>query len=341
MKNRTLSFFVLCAFMMALGMQQAEAAKYNSLTSIRSAGKDRQFFLYVPDCLTDNRPLIISCHGMNQDYQYQKGYARWEQLADTANFVVAYPVGVEGSSWGLSYATGWDVEGMTDVNFMLDIVDDVANNYNIDRSRVYLSGFSLGGAFVYHVINTCAEPFAAFAPISGYALIGADYSSSRPVPIVHVHGMSDGVMPYSGIKDYIKKWANTDNCNPTPIETKNDIYEECRYTNGDCETEVVLYSVKGRDHVPTNEGFHTSNAIWNFCKQYTNGCGKIKEGQIKGDVNLDGSLNTSDVVAVYTYIEKGEFSGFTQDAANVNGDTYVNTADVVAIYSLIINGSLD
>ena len=153
MKNRTLSFFVLCAFMMALGMQQAEAAKYNSLTSIRSAGKDRQFFLYVPDCLTDNRPLIISCHGMNQDYQYQKGYARWEQLADTANFVVAYPVGVEGSSWGLSYATGWDVEGMTDVNFMLDIVDDVANNYNIDRSRVYLSGFSLGGAFVYHVTN--------------------------------------------------------------------------------------------------------------------------------------------------------------------------------------------
>ena len=148
-------------------------------------------------------------------------------------------------------------------------------------------------------------------------------------------------MPYSGIKDYIKKWANTDNCNPTPKYTETDVYEEYRYTNGDCETEVVLYSVKGRDHVPTNEEFHTSNAIWNFCKQYTNGCGKIRDGQVKGDVNLDGSLNTSDVVAVYTYIEKGEFSGFTQDAANVNGDTYVNTADVVAIYSLIINGSLD
>ena len=188
MKNRILSLFTLCAFMMSLGVQQAAAARFNGLTTINSGGKDRQYFLYVPDCLTDNRPLIISCHGMNQDYQYQKGYARWEQLADTANFVVAYPVGVEGSSWGLSYSTGWDVEGMTDVNFMLDIVDNLAERYHIDRSRVYLSGFSLGGAFVYHVINTCADAFAAFADIVMVGrfrkLTTCGATSFYPVPII-------------------------------------------------------------------------------------------------------------------------------------------------------------
>ena len=56
----------------------------------------------------------------------------------------------------------------------------------------------------------------------------------------------------------------------------------------------------------------------------------------RGDVNRDGSVNTADVVAVYTYIENGDASGFTRDACDVNGDSNVNTADVVAIYTAII-----
>lgn len=61
--------------------------------------------------------------------------------------------------------------------------------------------------------------------------------------------------------------------------------------------------------------------------------------EIKGDVNNDGKVNTADVVAVYSFIEKGaEESGFTREAADVNGDGNVNTADVVAIYSIIIKG---
>ncbi|MBQ7741553.1 MAG: RICIN domain-containing protein [Bacteroidaceae bacterium] len=55
------------------------------------------------------------------------------------------------------------------------------------------------------------------------------------------------------------------------------------------------------------------------------------------DVNGDGKTNTADVVAVYSFIEKGAAeSGFTREAADVNGDDSVNTADVVAIYTAII-----
>ena len=61
----------------------------------------------------------------------------------------------------------------------------------------------------------------------------------------------------------------------------------------------------------------------------------------RGDVNGDGSVNTADVVAVYSYIEKGDASGFDRKAADVNNDGSVNTADVVAIYSIIINGSTE
>ena len=56
------------------------------------------------------------------------------------------------------------------------------------------------------------------------------------------------------------------------------------------------------------------------------------------DVNGDGKTNTADVVAVYTFIEKGATSGFNREACDVNADGNVNTADVVAIYTAIIGG---
>ncbi|MBQ7743034.1 MAG: leucine-rich repeat protein [Bacteroidaceae bacterium] len=56
------------------------------------------------------------------------------------------------------------------------------------------------------------------------------------------------------------------------------------------------------------------------------------------DVNGDGKTNTADVVAVYTFIEKGATSGFKREACDVNADGNVNTADVVAIYTAIIGG---
>lgn len=58
-----------------------------------------------------------------------------------------------------------------------------------------------------------------------------------------------------------------------------------------------------------------------------------------GDVNLDGLVNTADVVAVYAFINYGAESGIDRKFANVNGDDAINTADVVAIYSIIINGT--
>ena len=58
----------------------------------------------------------------------------------------------------------------------------------------------------------------------------------------------------------------------------------------------------------------------------------------RANVNGDDNVNTADVVAIYSYIEKGDASGITREAADVNGDDDVNTADVVMVYDIIING---
>ena len=271
-------------------------SSYSGMKSITSGGKSRQYYLYVPAMTKPKRPMMISCHGMDQTYQYQMDQTRWNAIADTTGLIVVYPVGVAGSAWGMNYTTGWDVEGMSDINFMMDIIEDIASIYPIDRTRIYLSGFSLGGAFVYHAINELANKFAAYAPVSGYNLVTTNTFSSRPVPIVHVHGDADNTMGYNGVEGYIKAWAQAQNCNMTPIETQPTPSYKCtRYRDGDCETEVVLYTVIGRGHVPSDNHFPTSHYIWNFCKHYDTGCGKINPEGIE-EITNDQSPMTNKVI---------------------------------------------
>ena len=257
------------------------AAQYNDLKTIQSGGVERQYFLYVPDLLTSNSPIFISCHGMNQDYQYQKtNQMPWLTLmADTASFVVVYPVGVSGTVWGQEYTTGWNINDMTDVNFMLDIVSDVKASYGIDDTRLYMSGFSLGGVFAYYMAQKAPNRVAAVVSLSGYDLTGADISCSRPIPIFHLHGTSDDLMNYTLVEGYLKKWRNLLHCSTTPVILNSQpcscatstltTYSEC-----DCDVEIKLFAVPGVNHDWTGcRGFESK--IWNFCKQYNTSCGKI------------------------------------------------------------------
>ena len=41
-----------------------------SAENITVGGTSRNYIVYVPKNLGENRPLLISCHGMNQDANY-------------------------------------------------------------------------------------------------------------------------------------------------------------------------------------------------------------------------------------------------------------------------------
>ena len=55
---------------------------------------------------------------------------------------------------------------------------------------------------------------------------------------------------------------------------------------------------------------------------------------IKGDVNGDGLVNSSDVVRLYEYMA-GQTEGVSESAADVNGDGTVNSSDIVRIYEIM------
>lgn len=243
----------------------------------------RNMITYVPEDLPYSAPLVISLHGMNQDANYQRSQAKWESVADTAKFVVVYPNGIN---------RGWDISGMTDINFIEAIIDTMYARHHINRNRVYLSGFSMGGMMTYHAMAKLGDKIAAFGPVSGIPVDYRNPSGTRPVPIIHTHGTADDVVHYNGdpnhmaggygsIPDYVKKWAAFDGCDtehpdtiqPYPSNKPGSSATYIKYSDANDSIEVVLISIGGKGHWHSNDpaSVITTEEIWNFCKRYSLG----------------------------------------------------------------------
>ena len=222
----------------------------------------RDIHVYAPSNLAPKSPLLISCHGMDQDPNYQQSNTHWEAVADTAGFVVAYPKGATG------YST-WDISGDQDTKWITQIIDQLANDYKINKKRVYMSGFSMGGMLSYHAMGKIADKIAAFAPCSGYLMMGAG-TAQRPVPIFHTHGTSDNVVGYDGLENNLKSYRDQFKC-PSKAEVEenhpNSENKATLYTWGPCNNGIYVKHLKleGRQHSPSKADV---SDIWNFVKEY-------------------------------------------------------------------------
>ena len=185
--------------------------------TITSGGKTREYLQYVPANLEAKSPLIISCHGMNQDAQYQWNMLKIaKECADKNRFAIVLPEG-EGKAW--------DIGGTKDTQFILDLIKKMKSEYNIDENRVYLSGFSMGGMLTYHAINKISDKIAAFAPISGYPMGGFSWGGKRPVPVIHHHGTTDDVCGFAAVQGNLNVLIKANNCSTTPKVTKSRVLQ--------------------------------------------------------------------------------------------------------------------
>ena len=79
---------------------------------------------------------------------------------------------------------------------LLPLVDHVAQSYHIDPDRVYVTGYSMGGAGTWDLAVAAPERFAAIAPLAR----GGDESQAErlmDLPIWAFHGAVDEVVPLS------------------------------------------------------------------------------------------------------------------------------------------------
>ena len=67
-------------------------------------------------------------------------------------------------------------------------------HYPVDKSRVYLTGLSMGGTGTWMLAMACPEKFAAIAPVCGSGIYW-NPSPLKKIPIYAVHGDCDPIVP--------------------------------------------------------------------------------------------------------------------------------------------------
>ena len=175
----------------------------------RVNGVDLDNVLEVPDDYTPDRrwPLRVDLHG---------GVGRPAPTGDSPparplsnripashGELVLHPRAYAEAMWWTS----------AQVDNILQLVDRVKRAYNVDESRVYITGISDGATGVYFFAMRAATPWAACMPLNGHPLVlanpdtGADgelFSTNLAnCPIQAVNGGRDPLYPASSVQPLI------------------------------------------------------------------------------------------------------------------------------------------
>jgi polyhydroxybutyrate depolymerase len=144
---------------------------------------------------------------------------------------------------------------------------------NVDAKRIYATGFSNGGGFVYRLACEMSDTFAAVAPVAG-AMIDSSCQPQQPVSLITVHGLADLAAPYEGggefnippVEQVITTWAELDGCTGTPqVEKQEKIFVHTSYASCESGTAVELYAMEAGGHAwPSKYVWPASQAIWTF-----------------------------------------------------------------------------
>ena len=244
-------------------------------------GMNREYVLYIPNSYdgTSAVPLMLNFHGFGGSASDYMNYADMRSLAESDTFILVYPQGscLDGSShWNACPSGGDNKSDADDFGFVESMINEISSQYNIDLERVYAAGYSNGGMMAYGLANYKSDLIAAVASISG-AMLDCTGSTSHPMPVVHLHGTSDGVLPYNGSSDWnsaqstVDHWVNFNNTVLTPTVTNDNNIEYYVYDQGDSLVSVEHYKYIGGDHIwfnSTFQGQNTSELVWNFVSRY-------------------------------------------------------------------------
>ena len=172
--------------------------------------------LYYPADYSEDYayPVILFLHGAGErgtDNTAPLVHVLQDWFNDVENpvyqSIVIVPQCPEGEQW---VNTPWengsydsDAVGESDaLKNALAILEDVCNNFSVNRDRIYAMGLSMGGYGTWNLLMNHSDLFAAGVPICG----AADPSKAeilKNIPIHTFHGTVDGVVPVTGTDEVV------------------------------------------------------------------------------------------------------------------------------------------
>jgi polyhydroxybutyrate depolymerase len=258
-------------------------------------GLNREYIQYVPSVYDGSEavPLVIVLHGLG-DVMSNMAQVGFHQVSETANFIVVTPQAIvdqvfSGSTAWNSGAGAFGItlnEDVDDIGFLNAIIDSISEQYNIDASRIFATGFSMGGFMTNRLACEMNDRIASIASVAGTVGGGLTCTPGADIPVCHFHGTSDGTVGYgladgglqdntfgTNVSDWISFWNTNNGCGAITLEgqfpnTANDGYVVDYVEYGGCtnSSRVVHYKVHGADHIwlgQSNDVFYTTE-IWKF-----------------------------------------------------------------------------
>lgn len=250
-------------------------------------GLQRQYIRYVPPSYDGDSPLpvVFVFHGLGDNMNNMYGIGM-NLVADTAKFIVIVPQALTDPLAGTAWNSQAGINGLffpnanvDDVGFVMAIIDTLSAQYEIDASRIYATGFSMGGFFTNRLACERPDVFAAVASVAGTIGSGLNCQPSSPVRIAHFHGTADATVGYDenafgmSVDEWFTHWQQANGCGNDVVEyalpdvANDNLTIDYKFVTG-CEegTEVAHYRVNGAQHVwlgPNNDIFYTTE-IWRF-----------------------------------------------------------------------------
>ncbi|MBU1020621.1 MAG: prolyl oligopeptidase family serine peptidase, partial [Firmicutes bacterium] len=165
------------------------------------------------------------------------------------------------------------------------LVKSLQKEYQLHQNNTFVTGISNGGFMTYSLALHTPSLFAAYAPVIG-TMSGKDWMErtyQNPVPIIHICGLDDEVVPYDGtgsledgwggapsMEIIIDYWAEVNQCDqPQEIHlTENTTL--IKYQNGINNHEVWLVKIKHHGHNFPTKGTDIDGGelIWEFFSKY-------------------------------------------------------------------------
>lgn len=244
-------------------------------------------FHYVPDGARA-MPLVVVLHGCTQDAaSYDRG-SGWSQLAERRGFAILYPEQQRSNNPGNCFnwfSANDSQRGMGEAASIKAMVDAMVKTHDIDRSRIFVTGLSAGGAMASVMLAAYPETFAGGGIIAGIAYgcatdmgkafdcmggraeenaaeLGAKVRRASPHkgpwPKVSVwQGTADSTVRPSNADSIVRQWAFVHGLDPEqPSVSDNvDSYPHHVWLGADGKPAIEQYLITGMAHgTPLNPG---------------------------------------------------------------------------------------